>query len=75
MSKSLQAVFTETPMAYVAIGRLIDSGLTLVQGDNISTGHGGGGAERRPIGHQPPALFQERAASICGLDLVGDRMS
>src|ERR1700730_16563777 len=39
--------------------------------DNVANGRG---AERRPIGHQPPALFQERAASICGLDLVGDRM-
>ena len=42
------------------------------KGDNVANERG---AERRPIGHQPPALFQERAASICGVDLVRDRMS
>jgi len=58
----------------VKIGWLTDSGLALAQGDNVANGRGGRVAVRRPLSHQPPALFQKRAASICGLDLVRDRM-
>ena len=58
----------------VKIEWLTDSGLALVQGDNVANGRGGRVAVRRPLSHQPPALLQKRAASICGLDLVRDRM-